>query len=395
MDIKPHRLRRILQRLGIGLVCLMPLLAFDSPSQAADVNSDFALELKVNGQDMLAAQAFTINPDESLKFDMTIHDVHTPVEMQRLSIEIFFAGIPVSTITQELDAVINPGEIYSPDIAPVSARDYLSIWGVNVTTGKYKAVIKLEYKSLGSPKTWTQTREVEVPGNPMATVAGVATAIITGVALVGVAALLKSLAGYSLETQALSGSKSLESQARSKVSSALVSAVKKVLVKDRCPVCEGVIKHGFCPNCRKSARELQRLYRRRIHDLAGAGMKLLEGGEVKSMADIPEKLGISGALAEAVRATMQNARLFEVKRVTRSLMVSALITGASSAVASLLWVTIGGLAVLNTAVLMGVLLLSVLLPLIIAGALNLRMRRRYTHSLLAPPDNAPATEPPR
>lgn len=380
--MNPSRQGIILTALAVSLASLVLTLVLPSPSLAADVNGDFALDMKVNGRDMFAAQAFSVSPDETLNFGLYIHDVQKPVQMQRLSVEIFFAGVPVSTITQELGRVINPGETYRPEIQPVSAQDYLSIWGVNIATGKYKAVVKLEYASLGQIKAWTQSREVNVPGNPMTTVAGVAAAVVTGIALGGLIALLKSLAGYSLETQALSGRKSLEARARSNVSSSLVAAVKKNVVKGRCPICAGVIKHGFCRSCRKPAKELQREYRRLIHDLAAAGIKLLADGEVKSIGELPQKLGINGALAIDVMATIHNARLFEMKRVARSLFVSALLMGISSAVASILWITIGGLAVLSTAALMAVLILSVLVPFVIARALQARMRRQLAQRLL-------------
>jgi len=360
----------------LSLVLLSQMLVFASASQAADVNGDFTLDLKVNGQDMLASQAFTVTPDETLTFDMHIHDVQRPVEMQSLSVEIFFAGVPVSTIMQKLNKAVSPGETYSPEIPPVNASDYLSIWGINITTGKYKAIVKLEYQTLGQVKTWMQSREVEVPGNPMATAAGVAAAIATGAALGGVAALLKSLAGYSLEAQALTGRKSLEAQARGKASKSLVTAVKKVVVKDKCPVCGETSKHGFCRTCRKSTRELQKLYRRRIHDLAVAGMKLLADDEVKSIEEVPTKLCISGALASDVMATIRNAKLFEAKRAGRSLLASALLMCISSAVAAVLWITIGGLVVLSTTATMVIIVLSILVPWVVTTVLRLRMRRR-------------------
>ena len=376
----------------LSLMSLVQLLVFPSPSLAADVNGDFSLDMKVNGRDMLASQAFSVTPDETLVFDLYIHDVLKPVEMKRLSVEIFFAGIPVSTITQDLSQMINPGETYQPLIPPVNARDYLSIWGVNVTTGKYKAIIKLEYAALGLAQTWTQSREVVVPGNPMTTVAGVAAAIVTGIALGGLVSLLKSLAGYSLEKQALSGKKSLELQARGKISKSLVAAVKKTCVKDRCPMCGELIKHGYCRSCRKSARELQKLYRRRIHDLAAAGIKLLADGEVKSIGELPQRLGINGRLASDVTATIQNTRLFEAKRVSRSLLTSALLTGISSAIAGILWVTIGGFAALNTTVLMVMLVLSVLIPFVIARVLRMRMLRRLNRPPSPPPCQTPVSD---
>ena len=381
----------ILTALAVSLASLVLTLVLPSPALGADVNGDFALDMKVNGQDMFASQAFSITPDETLVFNLYIHDIQKQVEMQRLSVEIFFAGVPVSTITQELGRVINPGETYRPDIPPVSARDYLSIWGVNIATGKYKAIVKLEYTALGQIKTWTQSREVNVPGNPMTTVAGVAAAIVTGIALGGVIALLKSLAGYSLEAQALTGRKSIEARARSNISGSLVAAVKKIVVKDRCPLCGEAIKHGFCRTCRKPVRELQRTYRRRIHDLSAAGIKLLADGEVKSMGELPQRLGIEGRMATDVTATIRNARLFQIKRVGRSLLASVLLAGISSAVASVLWITIGGLAVLSTAALMTILVLAILVPFVIARALQIKMRRQLDRLPDAPSCQTPAS----
>jgi hypothetical protein len=360
----------------------LPLMS-SLPAQAADVNGNFTLDLAVNGQDMLASQTFKIQPDETLSFDLYIHDVNNTVEMQKLLVEIFFAGIPIGTITQELNKTLSPGDTYHPEIAPVNAADYLSIWGVDVTTGKYRAVIKLEYASLGEMKIWTQSREVEVPGNPMATVAGVAAAIATGAALGGVAALVKSLAGYSLEAQALTGRKTLEVQARGKTSKSLVSAVKKIIVTDKCPVCGDKLQHDFCRTCRKSAKDLQKLYHKHLYDLAAEGTNLMKTGEVKTTEELPQKLEIDGTLAVDVTAIIKNARLFEARRAGRSILGSALLMGISSAVAAILWLTIGRLVVLTTTATLVIIALSILLPWIVTALLHLRMRRRIAKLQLA------------
>jgi hypothetical protein len=364
----------IFPAIALFLSYLVPIVMFPATVLAADVNGDFSLKLDVNGLDMLASQAFSVTPDETLVFNCYIYDVHAPVEMQRLTVEIFFAGIPAGTITQELGRVVNPGETYRPEIKPVSARDYLSIWGVNITTGKYKAIVKLEYGSRGQTKSWAQSRDIEVPGNPATTIAGVVTAVVTGVALLGLIPLLKSWAGYRLATQPLTSKKLIESRARSNISSSLVTAVKKIVIKDRCPICGDAIKHGFCRTCGKPAKELQRSYRRKVHDLAAAGIKLLADGEAKSIEELPQKLDMSGALAKDVTAAIRNYRLFQAKKAARALTTSALLTGLSSAVAGILGVTIGGLAALNTTSLVAILVLSFLVPAAITGILRIRMR---------------------
>jgi hypothetical protein len=380
----------IVTALVMFLAFLPTMLLFTSASLAANVNDDFSLDMSVNGRDMFASQSFSVTPDETLVFDLFIHDVLKPVEIQTLSIEIFFAGVPVSTITQELGRVVSPGETYRPEIQPVNARDYLSIWGINVTTGKYKAVIKLGYTTHGQAQIWTQSREVEVPGNPIATMAGVAAAILTGIAAGGLISLFKSMVGYSLEAQSLSGRKSLEAKARTNISSSLVAAIKRILVKDRCPECEEIIKHGFCRTCRKPARELQRSYRKRVYELSITGAKLLTEGEVVTIGELPQRLGITGALASDVTATIQNARLFRARKTAQSLFASAILTGISSALAGVLWVTVGGLSVLNTSTLMYILVLSILIPLVIARGLQMGMRHKYAQA----PDPQPQTSAP-
>jgi hypothetical protein len=372
--------RLIFVAFGLFLALFILTLMLPASSLAENVNGDFLLDLKVNGVDMFTSQSFSINPDETLVFDLKIHEVQHPIEMENMSVEIFFAGIPVSTISQALNQDVNPGETYQPEIQSVNARDYLSIWGVPVATGKYRAVLKLEYRSQAQTKTWVQSRDLEVPGNPMTTVAGVGAAIISGIALTAVASLFKSLAGYSLEKQALSGKKSLESRARGNISKSMAASVKKILVKDRCPNCNELIKHSFCPICHKSARELQKLYRRHVLELATAGTTLLASGEIESLEELPQKLGIKGSVATDVTSTILNRRLFEAKRVARSLLASAIMTGISSAIAAILWVTIGGLAALGTTPLVAILVLSFLIPCIISTALRRRMLRQFIAS---------------
>ncbi len=362
------------------LVLLSALLFLLAPlkTNAADVNGDFSLDLRVNGQDMLSQQAFTVSGDEMLNFDLTIRDVQVPVVMQRLTVEIFLAGIPVSVISEELNQDINPGDTYRPPIDPINTRDYLSIWGIDIATGKYRAVVRLEYLASGAARSWTQARDVEVPGNPLATVAGMGAAVISGMALGGMLALVKSSVGFNLETQVLSGKKSLEARARSKVSNLIASAAKRLVVKEKCPLCQARLEHGFCPACGQSVKQLQKAYRALVKQLSAQGMELLAAREVESIATIPEAMGIEGELARDVVGTMHNARLLRVKKFGRSLMGAALVSGAASGIAAVLWVTLGGFSVLSTTALTIILALSFVIPWAIARIARMAMSRKYS-----------------
>jgi hypothetical protein len=90
---------------------------------------------------------------------------------------------------------------------------------------------------------------------------------------------------------------------------------------------------------------------------------------------LPASLGVSGRMAEDVIATIMNARLLAAKRVARKLAISAIITGISSGIALVLWVTVGGFVVVSTTTLVIILILSLVVPLIIAKIMLVRTRR--------------------
>ena len=105
------------------------------------------------------------------------------------------------------------------------------------------------------------------------------------------------------------------------------------------------------------------------------GNRLLASGEVNTIDTLCSRLGIGGKLCTDVIATLKDARLVRVKGIAGKLMTKAVTAGISSAISLILWVTIGGFAVLGTYPLIIILVLALLLPILITKFFQWRARR--------------------
>jgi hypothetical protein len=358
------------------LMLATTVIPFSSlPVRAAEANGDFSLELKLNGQDALQQKKIVVDSKSPVKLDLYVYDVSSTAEINRISVIVFFAGMTIANFSQELNYVVNPGETYKPVLEPINLKDYVSVWGITVTTGRYLAIVQLDYSVSGQPRIWTQEKEIEIPGNPFTTMAGVVAAIFSGIASAAALTWLSSVLGYGAQLRSLDMRKTLESRARNNISKELVTAARKIVDRDKCPVCEGNIKYSYCRNCRKPARDIFRQYYKNVKEVSARGIALLSRGEIQNMSELPTSLGVSGRMAEDVIATIMNARLLAAKRVARKLAISAIITGISSGISLVLWVTVGGFVVVSTTTLVIILILSLVVPLIIVKIMLVRTRR--------------------
>lgn len=336
---------------------------------AVYANGDFSLRLTINGDDISQIETVEIESDGEFIMELRISDTTSEVILHEVSVAITFAGQAVLTISEPLgNHRILPGEEYRREI-PVNARELLHLGDTVLTTGIYRSQVRLEYTVNGQEGIWGRSTNIQVLGNPLVTPvggAGLAVSAATLGALLWLSKGLSSLWKFALGR--------LESLARGRVVGSIVSAAGKHIVGEVCPVCGTRFKNNYCFTCGKSAKVIRREYRKKLKDLALQSEKLFADGEVTED-ELSSKLNISEKEAADVLAVIRNARLFRVRKFSRGLMYRAIFAGIGFGISTIIWITVGGFAVLSTAALVAILIAAIVVPLAITWGLRLRAKR--------------------
>lgn len=330
---------------------------------------DFTLMLTINGEDITEVDSVSIDADGEFVVDLRIYDNTSEIVLHQVNVAATFTGFTVLTLSEPLDDyLILPGEYYRRQI-PVNARELLGLGDATLTVGIYRSEVQLEYSVNGHPEVWSSWVDIQVVGNPLKTPAGIA-GVATGILTVGAFAWLihglSSLYKFALGR--------LESLARGRVVGSIVNAAKKHIIKEKCPVCETRFKNDYCYTCGKPAKQIRHEYRHRLRELAKQGQKLLADGTVTE-ADLAAALNISDRTAGDVIAVMNNARMYRVRGFGRRLMVKAIFSGICFAISTIIWVTVGGFAVLSTPALVAILVAAIVIPLVITWGFHIKARR--------------------
>jgi len=384
--IVSQHLQRALAVAFLALIVAWPLVAY----AVFPVDDDFSLDLKVNGDDLSGLETIVIDPEEELTIDLHIFDVAREVTLEKVLSVITFAGQTVVTLSENLGSFrIAAGEDYRESIT-ISAREALKLGNLTLVTGIYRARVKLEYTVAGQSKTWDESKIIRIPGNPLSTPAGAAAVVITGGTVAAALLLVRSLVAPGLAVgTTLPGSVSvtstsvlhdlflerLEPTARGRVMGNMVKAAKSRTVKERCPLCDGRLRHGHCHTCKKPANEVRNEYAERVKALALQGAELLTSGEVATLDALCSELGIETRLGTDILATLKNSKLVKVGGIARKLMGKALMLGIGSGLSAVLWVTLGGFAALSSSALIAILAASVIIPIAVVKGLQMKARR--------------------
>ena len=224
----------------------------------------------------------------------------------------------------------------------------------------------------------------------MATPTGVAAAVVSGGAAIAIAVLVRAATTPGLVAgTAMSGAASLrpatnlanlvrgrlEPTARGRVMSSIVKAAGGRIVKRVCPLCEGPIRRGHCYQCRKSAKQTRTEYVDRLQALALEAAKLVADGTATTVDQLQKELGVSARLASDVAAVLGKSKLVKLKGIGRKLAGKAIMAGIGTGLSTILWVTVGGFAVLEAWALVAIIVASVVLPLAVTKTLQARARR--------------------
>jgi len=379
--------RNLIILLAFMIVMMMLLLA---EHFAAAINGDFSLQLNINGNDLTQLETVTINPEKEMVIDLHIFDVTKDVTLEEISVVVKFAGQTVRTMSESLGKFrIAAGDSYREQIR-INIRKVLRLGDRPLVTGIYRTVIMLKYTAGEQQKGWTLVKNIKIPGNPLTTPAGAVGVVIGAGTVATILMLIKSLispglsAGTTLPPSTLAralprlhelAEDRLEPTVRGRVVGSIVKAAKRRIIKDRCPICETHLKHGYCYSCKKSAKEVRQEYVAKMRALAIQGGELLASGQTATLDDICARLGIDAKLGADVIATLKHAKLVKVRGIASKLMGKAVIVGIGIGLSTVLWVTVGGFVVLSSSVLLLILAASIIIPVVVAKSFQIKAKR--------------------
>ena len=379
--------RNMIKPLTFAMLMMTLLLAANS---AAAANGDFSFRLYINGDDLTKLETIVIDPERDMTVDLHIFDVTRDVTLEKLSVAVTFAGQTIHTLGQSLgDFHIAPGEDFRKQIT-VNIREALRLGDWPLVTGTYRAVITLEYTAGNQQKARSEAKNIKIPGNPLGTPLGVAGIVISGGTMVAILMLLKSLivpglpAGTTIPVSTPIRSlprlynlaaERLEPATRGRVMGSIVKAAKGRIIKKRCPICETRFKHGYCYACKKSAKEVRHEYVDKVKALAIQSSELLASGQVATLDELCSRLEVNATLGTDIIATLKHAKLVKVKGIAGKIMGKTIMAGIGSGLSAILWVTVGGLVVLNSSVLVATLVASVVIPVAVVKSLQMKARR--------------------
>ena len=380
------------RRLQIGMVIAFLVLTVSWPlvAHAVSLTEDgFSLDIKVNSKDLSERETIITDPEGDLVIDIHVFDVTKEVTLEKVSAEVIFAGQKVATLSKELENFhVMIGKERRETII-INAKEVLKRGNLLMITGIYTAEVKLEYTVAGKLKIWNKSQDIKIPGNPISTPVGVAAVVITGAATAAGLLLLRSLIAPSVvagtvlsENISISSTSALkdflmgrlEPTARGRVVANIVKAAKGRIVKNRCPICGSRFRHGHCYTCKKSRKEVQNEYIETIKALTLEAANIANSEEEITLEIICSRLGIDHRLGTDVIVTLKKSKLTKVKGITRKLTGKALMFGIGSGLSAVLWITIGGFAVLSNSALIAILALSVVIPVALTKGLQMKAR---------------------
>jgi hypothetical protein len=310
--------------------------------------------------------------------------------LRAISIAVTFADSEIITLREPLlNFRMVPGEVRDERIV-VDLEDVLKVGNGIIVTGIYRSRFSLEYTVAGREELWHQTKDIKIPGNPLVTPAGAAGAAFSLGTVAAIIALVKTItvpglaAGTILpagaSAHALSGlheflSARLESTTRGRVVGSIVNSAKRRIIRQKCPICESRVKHGYCYTCGKSAKDLHKEYTDRLKDLSLQCGQLLSSGRSATVEEICSALDVNEKVATDVIATLKHVGFIRVKGITRKITGKAVTAGICSGISTIIWITVGGFAVLSTAALVAILVVAIVIPFAVAKSLQIRARR--------------------
>ena len=349
------------------LLATLLLLIQDSAVRA----DDFSLSLAINGEDIMEEETITIDSEGKFKVNLRIFDVTDDVILRKYSITVTLARFSFPPINEHLgDYHMAPGDNYQREMI-INTRELLNSGDRPLATGIYRSQLKLEYLVNGEVKVWSKWINFQILGNPLSSVLGIAGAVISAATIGTVLWLVKGLS--TLYKFAMGR---LESLSRGRVVGNIVNASKKFIIKEKCPICRNPFKNKYCYICMKSAKQLSSEYRNRLKNLAIRSEELFVTGKL-TRNELCTVLDIDSQTAADVIAVINSAKLFRVKGFARGLIIKAILAGICFTISTIIWVTVGGFAILSTEALLAILIAAIVIPLAVTWGFRAKAKRAF------------------
>lgn len=364
-----------------------------STIRAAD---DFTPQIIVNGKDISGMETVVVDPEQGMEIDLRIINGDRDLTLRAILMAVVFANSEIITLREPLlNFRMVPGEVRDERIV-VDLKDALKAGNGIIATGIYRSRFSLEYTVAGKEELWHQVKNIKIPGNPLVTPAGAAGAAFSLGAVAAIIALVKTITAPGLaagtilpagaSVHSLSGlyeflNTRLESTTRGRVVGSIVNSAKKRIIRQKCPVCQSRIKHGYCYTCGKSVKDLRKEYIDRLKNLSIQCGQLLSSGRSATMEEICSALDVNEKVATDVIATLKHVGLIRVKGITRKITGKAVTAGICSGISTVIWITVGGFAVLSTATLITILVAAIAVPFAVAKSLQVRAKHAIARNM--------------
>lgn len=331
--------------------------------------ADLSLRMEINNQDISAEGRIEIDSQGEFNVDIWIDDVAGEVVLHGYSVIVTFVDASFPVVSRSLgDYRIFPGGSYHRELT-INASEVLGLGGRPLTTGIYRSKVKLDYSINGQEKVWSQWLDIQITGNPVNSVIGMA-----GAALAAVTAGILIWLGKGISTLYQFAKGRLESLTRGRVVGSIISVSRKFVVREKCPVCRETFKGKRCVKCGKSIKTIRKEYRKKLEKLAIRGEQLMAADEV-TREELGARLEIDDETAADVLKVIDESRKIRIKKFLSGLVVKAIFAGIGFGISTILWVTVGGFTALSTPALVSIMVIALLLPLAVTLAFRLMAER--------------------
>ena len=331
--------------------------------------ADFSLSIEIDSQDISSEGRIVINSKGEFDVNIWINDIADEVILHNFSVIVTFSEMSFPAISRSLGNYrMLPGDSYHRKLT-INASEVLGMGGRPLTTGIYRSQVKLEYSIGDQEKVWGRWLDIQITGNPVNSVIGIA-----GATLSAITAGIFIWLGKGISTLYQFAKGRLESFTRGRAVGSIISVSRKFVIKEKCPVCREYFRGKKCIKCGKSVKTIRKEYRKKLEKLAIRGEQLLATGEV-NREELGAKLDIDDQTANDVLKVIDDSRLRSIKMFLSGLVVKAIFAGLGFGISTILWVTVGGFAALSTPALISILVIALILPLALTLVFRLMAER--------------------
>jgi predicted transcriptional regulator len=361
------------------LTILYFIILIIQPANSAKINEDFILNITVDNLDITEKKEVSFPTNETVSIIYNFKALRD-VKINSLSLTLTFAEQNIISRELPLKAKYLPKGSKLTGIVNASVK----LLGMPIATGNYKVELKLDYEVNGERKVWKEPITVKILGNPLTTAAGGLAVLTTFLTVAEVFSSFRAVNPKVKANEVLPQSSEiridkpkeyLEPLVRGRFVAALTSEVKKRIRKRFCPICASKLKKNYCSKCNLSEEDAKKQYLSRMNEILPKVLNLLLDTRSLTLTSICKRFNINQKMASDVLASFRNSGIAKLKGLSLGLVKKGITIGINFSISTILWITIGGFAILNQTQLITIIVLSILIPAII-GKLSERRAKK-------------------